>query len=132
MTSSERSDLQTSALPAAETAVCRDGCEASELRREITERDREIEVLKRELAEAREEQAATGEILRVISGSPTELQRVLDALVQSAARLCNANDAAIFCVDGDTMWTAAHHGSIPTPHVDERFPIRRDIATGRA
>jgi hypothetical protein len=43
----------------------------------------------RELAEAREQQAATSEILRVISSSPTDVQPVFDAIVRSAVRLCD-------------------------------------------
>src|SRR5262245_55869207 len=82
--------------------------------------------------EALERQTATSEILRVISSSPTELQPVLDAFAESAARLCEASDAAIFRVDGDALQTAAHYGSIPVLPIDERFPIRRDIVMGRA
>ena len=125
MTSSERTDLQTRAVSEAEGAVGRDGCETAVLRREN-------EALKWELAEAREQQIATSEILQVISSSAADLQHGLDAVAESASRLCNANDAAIFRVDGDALLTAAHYGSIPSLPVDERFPIRRNIVTGRA
>src|SRR5262249_29959997 len=49
----------------------------------------------RELTQARERETAPGDILRVISSSPTALQPVLDAIAESAARLCAADDAVI-------------------------------------
>jgi hypothetical protein len=55
--------------------------------------------LRAELAVAREQQEATAEILRAISQSPTELQKVLDIIVECAARLCDASDGVIFRVD---------------------------------
>jgi two-component system NtrC family sensor kinase len=75
--------------------------------------DQSAEELRRELAEAREQQAATAEILRVISCSPTDQQRVFAEIATSAARLCDAYDATIFRVDGDLLRLVAHHGSIP-------------------
>ena len=77
------------------------------------------EALKRE-AEALEQQTATGEILRVISSSPTELQPVLEVVVKSAVRFCGADDAIILRLDGENLWAAAHHGPIP---VDFGLPI---------
>jgi GAF domain-containing protein len=64
------------------------------------------------LAEALEQQRASGEILRVISGSPTDLQPVLDAIATNAALVCDAYDAVVFLREGDRVRYAAHYGPI--------------------
>ena len=57
---------------------------------------RENGELRRERDESLEREAATSDILRMIARSPAELQPVLDAIAERAARLCDAEDAAIF------------------------------------
>jgi len=71
--------------------------------------DQSVEELRCELAEAREQQTATAEILRVISSSPMDLQRAFAEIAASSARLCDAHDATIFRVDGNFLRRIASH-----------------------
>ena len=54
---------------------------------------REIAHARERLVEATKQQTATSEMLRIISSSPSEIQSVLDAVAENAARLCDANNA---------------------------------------
>jgi len=91
--------------------------------------DQSVEELRRELAEAVEQQAATAEVLRMISSSPTDLQRVFAEIAESATRFCDAYDATIHQVDGDLLPVVAHHGPIPTTGT---FSRTRGFFIGRA
>src|SRR5262245_16556013 len=97
--------------------------------------DQSVEELRRELAEAREQQAATAEILAAISHSPTDPYRVFAEMARSAARLCDAYDATIHQVDGNVLRIVAHHGSIPQRHSPvglPTLPLVRGVLNGRA
>jgi GAF domain-containing protein len=80
-----------------------------------------------------EQQTATSEILGVIASSPTDIQPVLDAVAESAARLCEATDAVIGRFDGSALWLVAHYGSIPAGMpLGEQVIFSRGVVHGRA
>src|SRR5207244_1877688 len=66
----------------------------------------ELQERNHELTEALEQQTATNEILRVIAGSPTELQPVLDSLIENATRLCGADQGVLFRAEGEIFRAA--------------------------
>ncbi len=87
----------------------------------------------RELEEAREERAAIADVLAVMSKSPGKIQPVLDAVAENAARLCEANNAVIFRLEGDHLRHSASYGGIPTTsHPQEGNLANRDTVSGRA
>src|SRR5262249_4944724 len=88
----------------------------------------------KELKESLEQQTATSEILGVIASSPTDIQPVLDVVAQNAARVCGAEDATIFRLDGDVLRLAASYGEVPhSTTVRERgVPVSRGVVNGRA
>jgi GAF domain-containing protein len=91
-----------------------------------------------ELRESLQQQTATADVLKTISRSTFDLQRVLDALVGSAARLCEAFDCGVFLRQDDHLRLEAHYGQIPTEVAElshsktNTWPIERGWVTGRA
>jgi GAF domain-containing protein len=96
----------------------------------------EVQARTRELSEALEHQTATSEVLNVITRSPTDAQPVFDAIVQSAARLCEAMFSIVFLYDGDLLQLAATHNFTPEVlnKLLQTYPKRpdRSILAGRA
>ena len=74
---------------------------------------KELQERNAELREALEHQTATSEVLGIISRSPTDVQPVLDAIVESAARVCGIEVLTLRLNEGNTSVARAHFGSLP-------------------
>jgi len=74
---------------------------------------RRVDELERELGEAHLREAATAEILRVISYSKGDAQPVFDTIVRSALRLCDGLFSSLFQFDGNLLHPVAHHNYTP-------------------
>jgi GAF domain-containing protein len=95
----------------------------------------EVTRLTRELDEAREQQTATSEVLRIISSSPSNLYPVFEAILANATRICEAKFATLFLCDADAFRVVAMHNSPPAyAEVRLREPLIRpplDTVLGR-
>jgi len=88
-----------------------------------------------DLTESLEQQTATSEVLQVISSSPGDVQPVFEAMLEKAARICDANFGNIFRWDGDALHIVGTHNTPPAlAEARRRSPVRIDPhdAVGRA
>jgi signal transduction histidine kinase len=88
-----------------------------------------------DLSEALEQQTVTANVLKIISRSAFDLQRVLETLLENAVRVCGAKHGLIFRYDGECCRAAAAYNAPPgSLELWERFPIRagRRTAVDRA
>src|SRR5689334_740725 len=97
--------------------------ELSRLKKELKRITEQLELRERELAEASEQQTATSEVLGIISRSPTDVQPVLDAIVESAARVCGIDDLGLRLRDGDDFVSRARFGPIAVGFSREKISI---------
>ncbi len=91
---------------------------------ELQEKNRALTQAHSQVSEALERQTATSEILRAISSSPTNAQPVFDAIVESAARLCSGESAAVYRFEGEVAYFAAgyHFSSESVEAYHRQFP----------
>src|SRR5262245_58443333 len=95
----------------------------------------EVQARTKELQDSLDRQTATSEVLGVISRSPNEVQPVLDTIVATAQRLCQAERASIWRLEGGTFRAVAHRGQ-SEERVESlysaRLPVSRGSMVGRA
>ena len=82
--------------------------------------------LRKKLAEALEQQAATSDVLQVISSSPGDLEPVFQAMLTNATRICEANFGVLFlCEDGAFRTVALHNAPAAFAEERRRNPVLR-------
>src|SRR5262249_44836432 len=90
-----------------------------ELKRQLEARTRELAEAREHLSEVLEQQTATSEVLRIISGSPGELEPVFETMLANAARLCEAKFGTLYLCEGDALRIVAAH-NVPSAFVEAR------------
>src|SRR5262245_28300273 len=89
----------------------------------------EVQTRTKELQDSLDRQTATSEVLGVISRSPNEVQPVLDTIVATAHRLCQAERTVIWRLEGETFRAVAHRG-LPEERVESLLSARRPVSRG--
>src|SRR5215471_2713948 len=97
----------------------------------------QVSALTRGLAEAREQQTATAEILGIISSSPTDVQSVFETIVRNFVSLCGGIFGAIYTFDGQLVHFAGAHCFTPEQvnALRAKYPVTvndRSVLSSRA
>ncbi|RPI87683.1 MAG: GAF domain-containing protein, partial [Chloroflexi bacterium] len=92
----------------------------------------EVQKRNREINEGLKQQTATSEVLRAMSGFQPDLRSLLEIIAENIAKVCDANDAHIYRVEGTTLKEWTHRGSIPGLEAGESLPLNRGSVIGRA
>jgi hypothetical protein len=112
---------------------------AGGMRKPRADLEQQLEACRRELAEAREQQRATSDLLRVISSSPADLQPVFQAMLANATRICEAKFGNLLLYEGDAFRRVALYNAPrewdewtqrnPTIHPGPKDPLVRLVTT---
>jgi signal transduction histidine kinase/HAMP domain-containing protein len=103
---------------------------AGKLQESYTDLEKKVDQRTHELSESLEQQTAIGEILRVISNSPDDVEPVLNSVAEHAARICKAQIVDIIVLEGNKLHTGAVFGELGRD-IGE-VPLDRSTVMGRA
>src|SRR5262249_49069981 len=85
-----------------------------------------LDARRRELSEALEREAATSQVLGIISSSPIDLEPVFETILANATRLCEASFGTLWLCEGDVIRAVAQHGAVPAAFADRQHIFRLD------
>ena len=102
---------------------------------DVADKETNVSRLASERDEAREQLAATSEVLQVISSSPGELEPVFQAMLEKAVRICDANFGNLFLREGDAFRIGATYGASPAyvefVRAEQLFHLNPKVGLGR-
>src|SRR5262249_12150988 len=87
------------------------GPTAADLQKQLNQRTRELADAQKHLAEALEQQAATSDVLQIISSSPGNLRPVFETILANATRLCGARSGTLYVCEGEDLRIVAMHNA---------------------